>query len=71
MKISIFTLVAVLSFITLTGFTCSKHVPEKMPETTSTTENKETGAVPQDQMTDQSNPAPSTEPTSGDATTTK
>ena len=61
MKISVirYSLVAILSVLTLTGFTCSKHTPEKAPEV-STEENKDNSAVPQDQMTDQTS--------SGDAT---
>ncbi|MBC7457201.1 MAG: hypothetical protein H7235_02905 [Bdellovibrionaceae bacterium] len=55
MKISVirYSLVAVLSFIMLTGFTCSKHVPEKAPEEVTTEENKDSSSVPQDQMSDQ------------------
>lgn len=61
MKISVlrYSLVAVLSLLMLTGFTCSKHVPEKPPEDV-TTEGNDSSSVPQDQMTDQT--------TSGDAT---
>jgi hypothetical protein len=61
MKISVstYSLVTVLALITLTGFTCSKHVPEKAPEMT-TSETTGENSVPQDQMTDQT--------TSGDAT---
>ena len=61
MKISVlrYSLVAVLSFLMLTGFTCSKHVPEKAPEEV-TTEGSDSNSVPQDQMSDQT--------TSGDVT---
>ena len=43
MKVSIirYSFVAILSVLMLTGFTCSKHVPEKAPE----------NSVPQDEMT--------------------
>ncbi len=63
MKISSgpYFLVAILSFFLLSGFTCSKHAPEKAPEIISS-KSQENGAVPQDQMTDQT--------TSGDGTTT-
>jgi hypothetical protein len=61
MKISVFkySFIAALSFLMLTGFTCSKHVPEKAPEEV-TTEGSDSSSVPQDQMTDQT--------TSGDTT---
>lgn len=61
MKISVirYSLVAVLSLLMLSGFTCSKHVPEKAPEEV-TTENADSTSVPQDQMSDQT--------TSGDST---
>mgnify|MGYP000895516799 CR=1 FL=1 len=57
MKISVIksSFVVVLSLLMLTGFTCSKHVPEKTPENTSN------NTVPQDQMTTE-------QTTSGDAT---
>ena len=62
MKISVttYSLVAVLSLLMLTGFTCAKHVPEKPPEEVTTEENTDSTSVPQDQMSDQT--------TSGDAT---
>ncbi len=47
MKFSVIksSFVIMLSMLMLTGFTCSKHIPEKAPE--NITENP----VPQDQMT--------------------
>ena len=61
MKISVstYSLVALLSLIMLTGFTCSKHVPEKAPEVPSS-EATDAESVPQEQMSDST--------TSGDVT---
>ncbi len=66
MKIAVSTcsLVAVLSFLMLTGFTCSKHVPEKAPEALSS-DTTNANSVPQDQMSD-TTPQPGA--TSSDAT---
>lgn len=66
MKISVvrYSLVAVLSLLMLTGFTCSKHVPEKAPEDV-TTEGSDSAAVPQEQMSENTDQSLTT---SGDAT---
>lgn len=51
MKISVvkLSLVGILSLLMLTGFTCSKHVPEKTPDQTGSSGN----SIPQEQMSDQ------------------
>lgn len=59
-SVAAYSVVAILSLLLFTGFTCSKHSPEKSLEP-ATEANKDSASVPQDQLTDQTS--------SGDSTT--
>ena len=62
MKISFatYSFVAILSILMLTGFTCSKHAPDKTLNEATSDAGKNSIAVPQEQMSDQVSSSDST-----------